>query len=107
MPEAQEQEVRRRMPNRRPHAIEEFQFGGQTYIGFLGVYPDTREPGDVWIDVGPTGSDIEQESIATGIAASHAIQCGCPLKDLSSSLPKLSNGKPASALGTFLSLVGD
>jgi hypothetical protein len=104
MPEAQEQEVRKRPPNRREIETITFTFAGITHHGSVGVYPDDGEPAEIWLEAGKVGSDVQQAARSTAISSSLAIQHGCPLKTIKGALPKLHNNKAADALGTFLAL---
>lgn len=97
--------ARRRLRNRRQIETITFTHDNLTYHGSIGLYEDEETPGEVWLEAGKVGSAVQQTARSGAIAASMALQYGCPLKELQSSLPKLPNGKPADALGTFLSLV--
>jgi hypothetical protein len=99
--------TRKPLHNRRQVETVTFRFNGQTYHGSVGLYPDHTTPGEVWLEAGVIGSDVQLAAKESAVAASFALQYGCPMSALMAGLPKLSNGKPASALGTFLSLVND
>jgi hypothetical protein len=98
---------RKPLHNRRQVETVTFRFNGQTYHGSVGLYPDHTTPGEVWLEAGHIGSDVQLSAKEAAVAASLALQHGCSVDTLRGALPKLSNGKPASALGTFLSLVND
>jgi hypothetical protein len=98
---------RRRPPNRREIITETFTHGGITFHGSVGIYPDDGAPAEIWLEGGKVGSDVQQAARSAAIAASLALQFHCPLTTMRAALPKLQGGKPADALGTFLSLVAD
>jgi hypothetical protein len=98
---------RKRIPNRREIITQTFDYGGITFHGSVGIYPDDGAPAEIWLEGGKVGSDVQQSARSAAIAASLALQHSCPLKTLRNALPKLHNGKPADSLGTFLSLVAD
>ncbi len=99
--------ARRRLNNRRNILTQTFTLGGITYHGSIGYYDDHVTPGEVWLEGGTVGSDVQHTARSAAIGSSLAVQHGCPVKTISRALPKLSNGKPADALGTFLHLVAD
>lgn len=74
--------VRRRLPDNRPSIIHKFRVG--THKGYLhiGLYPDTKMPGEIFINVAKEGSTISglMDSFAT--AVSMGLQYGVPLPAL-------------------------
>lgn len=94
--------TREPLPNRRQCMTVPFEHNGVKYYATAGFYPDWRF-GEVFISGAKVGSDSEAAAHAAAIAASLAIQNGCPLKTLRDAMPRLADGKtPADSLGACL-----
>ena len=73
---------RRKLPDQAPSIRRKFQVGGTEGYIHVGLYPDTKEPGEVFITVSKEGSTLAgvMDSFATSISL--ALQYGVPLEDL-------------------------
>jgi len=73
---------RQKLPDQAPSIRRKFQVGGTEGYIHVGLYPDTKEPGEVFITVSKEGSTLAgvMDSFATSISL--ALQYGVPLQDL-------------------------
>ncbi len=74
--------VRRRLPDERESVTHKFSIGGHEGYLTVGLYPDTRQPGEIFIRMSKEGSSISglMDSFATAISL--ALQYGVPLSTL-------------------------
>ncbi len=74
--------VRRRLPDEREGVTHKFSIGGHEGYLTVGLYPDTRQPGEIFIRMSKEGSSISglMDSFATAISL--ALQYGVPLSTL-------------------------
>ncbi len=76
------QAVRRRLPDERASITHKFSIGGHEGYLTVGLYPDTQQPGEIFIRMAKEGSSISglMDSFATAISL--ALQYGVPLSTL-------------------------
>jgi len=74
--------VRRRLPDERAGVTHKFSIGGHEGYLTVGLYPDTHQPGEIFIRMSKEGSSISglMDSFATAISL--ALQYGVPLSTL-------------------------
>ena len=74
--------VRRRLPDERTSITHKFSIGGHEGYITVGLYPDTNDPGEIFIRMAKEGSSISglMDSFATAISLS--LQYGVPLSTL-------------------------
>ena len=74
--------VRRRLPDERAGLTHKFSIGGHEGYLTVGLYPDTNQPGEIFIRMSKEGSSISglMDSFATAISL--ALQYGVPLSTL-------------------------
>ena len=74
--------VRRRLPDERTGVTHKFSIGGHEGYLTVGLYPDTNQPGEIFIRMSKEGSSISglMDSFATAISL--ALQYGVPLQTL-------------------------
>ncbi len=74
--------VRRRLPDERASVTHKFSIGGHEGYLTVGLYPDTHQPGEIFIRMSKEGSSISglMDSFATAISL--ALQYGVPLQTL-------------------------
>jgi len=74
--------VRRRLPDERAGVTHKFSIGGHEGYLTVGLYPDTNQPGEIFIRMSKEGSSISglMDSFATAISL--ALQYGVPLSTL-------------------------
>ena len=74
--------VRRRMPDERPSITHKFSISGHEGYLHVGLYPDNRMPGEIFIRMAKEGSTISGVMDAFATSVSIALQYGVPLADL-------------------------
>ena len=95
---------RNRIPNRRRRTPISFELNGHVYTGGAGHYP-SGEIGELFLSAGKTGTDLAISIAESCIAASLAIQYGCPIETLRDALLKDDSGKAAGALGRMVEIL--
>jgi len=82
LPLAPPKAVRRRLPDERAGLTHKFSIGGHEGYLTVGLYPDTNQPGEIFIRMSKEGSSISglMDSFATAISL--ALQYGVPLSTL-------------------------
>lgn len=80
--EVKHQSRRRRLPDTRPAINHKFEIGGHEGYVNIGLYPDTQEPGELFLKVAKEGSVVAGLLDAIGIAISLGRQYGVPLEAL-------------------------
>lgn len=99
---------RRRLPNRRAHWTYEFEHAGIRYAAGIGRFEDDPDAGlaEVFFNVpGKAGTTIESHARDEAIAASLALQFGCPVDVLRRALTRNVDGSPSGALGRLLGIL--
>lgn len=74
--------VRKRLPDERPSITHKFSIAGHEGYLHIGLYPDTRMPGEIFITMAKQGSTIAGLMDAFATAISIALQYGVPIEDL-------------------------
>ena len=74
--------IRKRLPDERPSVTHKFSIAGHEGYLHVGLYPDTRMPGEIFITMAKQGSTIAGLMDAFATAISIALQYGVPLEDL-------------------------
>jgi hypothetical protein len=95
---------REKLQNLRQGETIEFEHYGHKFYGRVGEYPDGR-PGEVWLSTGKTGTQLAITMQDSAIAASLALQFGCPIETLRGAFLRGDDGKPAGPLGALLDLM--
>jgi hypothetical protein len=96
--------ARKSLPNRRAHALYNFECDGQHYIGGVGRFPD-GSLAEVFLNGRKVGTASEANAQDAAIIASLALQHGCPAEVLRHALNRdRYSGGP---LITLLGLVAD
>lgn len=74
--------VRRRLPDQRPSITHKFTIAGQEGYITVGLYPESRDPGEIFITMAKQGSTLSglMDAFATSISLN--LQYGVPLEDL-------------------------
>jgi ribonucleoside-diphosphate reductase alpha chain len=96
--------TRERLPNRHTTIRRRFDFGGHRYYGDIGFYKDWR-PGEVFLDVGKPGTDMQHMARDLAVAVSLGLQHGVTLAELRDAVTRLDDGSPAGPLGKFLDII--
>ena len=74
--------VRKRLPDERPALVHKFSVAGHEGYLHVGMYPDTKLPGEIFITMAKEGSTISGLMDAFATSVSIALQYGVPLADL-------------------------
>ena len=92
---------RERLQDRRERIPVDFEFNGHQFIGGAGLYPDGRI-GELFLNAGKTGTHLSITMQDCAIAASLALQYGCPLEVLRHAMLRDDDGIAAGPLGHLL-----
>ena len=98
--------TRVRLPNRRLSDRLEFEHQGQRFTAELGLYPDGR-PGEVFLSSVKISSPMDIIVRDSAIAASLALQHGCPIDVLQAALLRQPDGTGAGPLSKALALLSE
>ncbi len=74
--------IRKRLPDERPSVTHKFSIAGHEGYVHIGLYPETRMPGEIFITMAKQGSTIAGLMDAFATSISIALQYGVPLEDL-------------------------
>ncbi len=74
--------IRRRLPDERPALTHKFSIAGHEGYLHVGMYPDTKLPGEIFITMSKQGSTLSGVMDAFATSISIALQYGVPLADL-------------------------
>jgi hypothetical protein len=96
--------TRQRLPNRRRSEVVTFIHEGFRYRGSVSRFADGRIA-EVFLHSAKVDTQIAAAAHDVAIAASLALQFGCPASTLRRALLRLSNGDAAGPLGELLDLV--
>jgi hypothetical protein len=95
---------RRRLTHRRPSETFEIEVGGLRYTATVGRYPDGTV-GEVFLQNHKPGSQSDTNARDAAVAASLALQHGCPLETLQRALLSDSHGRPSTPLGAAVDII--
>jgi ribonucleoside-diphosphate reductase alpha chain len=93
--------TRMRLPNRRASMTFEFEVGGRRYVATLSSFDD-GDPAEIFITDHRAGSAAGIMASDAAIAASLALQHGCPLEVLRKALSRDSHGRDTGPLSAAL-----
>jgi hypothetical protein len=96
--------ARRRLPDRRLAETFELEIGGLRYTATVGRHADGRVL-EVFLQNHKPGSQSDSNARDSAIAASLALQFGCPLDVLQRALLRDSHGRPSTPLGEALDII--
>ena len=94
---------RRLLPQRRHCETFEIAFGGlgRQNVVTVGYYA-TGEPGEVFINSGRSGEQVEAVARDGAVLISLALQYGVPLENIRTAITRLENGEPSSIVGAVV-----
>ena len=90
--------TRRILPQRRASETFDLRFWSQNFTITVGRYPDGMI-GEVFIDGGKTGQDVQSTARDAAVVISLALQHGVPIEAIRHAVTRNSNGEAASILG--------
>jgi hypothetical protein len=98
---------RERLPNRRVGETFDLEVAGLRYTATVGRFADGRL-GEIFLQNHKPGSQSDSNARDAAVAASLALQFGCPVEVLRRALLRDSHGRPSTPLGGALDrLAGD
>ena len=74
--------TRKRLPDERPSITHKFSIAGHEGYLTVGLYPETEQPGEIFITIAKQGSTLAGMMDAFATSVSIALQYGVPLQDL-------------------------
>jgi hypothetical protein len=89
------------LPARRSAETFNMRFWNQNFTVTVGSYDDGR-PGEIFIDGGKTGQDVQATARDAAVTFSLALQHGVPLSVISHAVTRGERGEPASILGAII-----
>lgn len=92
------------LPRRRESETISFVHGDFHYIATLGYHPGGRL-GEVFLDSGKAGTSLSIATRDAAIAASLALQHGCPVETLRGAFLRNTDGSGAGVLATLFDLI--
>jgi hypothetical protein len=93
--------TRNRLPNRRSAEASELAFGQLHYTYTAGRFPD-GSVGEIFLQSHKPGSQSDANARDAAVAASLALEYGCPLHGLQRALLRDAQGRPSTPLGTAI-----
>jgi hypothetical protein len=105
MSEAAPHTTRRRLPNRRPQELIDFEHEGRRYTAGISRFDDGHLA-EIFINLaGRTGGMIEVLARDTAVAVSLCLQFGCDVETLRCALMRDSQGRASGPVGELLDLL--
>ncbi len=92
------------LPQRRDSETIDFRFWNQPLSMTVGYYDDGT-PGEVFIDGGKTGQDVQSTARDAAVVLSIALQHGMPLDTIRHAVTRNGSGEPGSVLGAIVDLM--
>jgi ribonucleoside-diphosphate reductase alpha chain len=96
--------IRQRLPNRRASIVFELELHGLRYTASASYFADGR-PAEIFLQNHKPGSQSDSNARDSAVAASLALQFGCPLEVLQRAVLRDSQGRPSTPLGAALDLI--
>jgi len=98
--------ARERLPNRRANATFELEVGNLHYTATFSHFADGRV-GEIFLQNHKADSQADAFARDSAIAASLALQFGCPLETLRNAVLRNADGKPSTPLGAALDQIAE
>jgi ribonucleoside-diphosphate reductase alpha chain len=95
---------RQRLPQRRLAETFDLEVSGLRYTATVGRFPDGRI-GEVFLQNHKPGSQSDANARDAAVAASLALQFGCPIQVLQRALLRDSQGRPSTPLGAAVDAI--
>jgi hypothetical protein len=97
---------RQRLTNRRISETFELEVGGLRYTATVGRYADGTI-GEIFLQNHKRGSASDADARDAAVAASLALQFGCPVETLQCALLRDSHGRPSTPLGAAIDIIAE
>src|SRR5437588_8753871 len=98
--------ARERLPNRRASTVFDFECAGLRYTATVSRFRDGRFA-EVFVQNHKPGSQSDSNARDAAVAASLALQYGCPLDVLRRALLRDSQGRPSMPLGAAIDAIAE
>jgi hypothetical protein len=98
--------ARNRLPNRRNNETFTLEVAGLHYTCTISRFPDGRV-GEIFLTNTKPSSQSDVNARDSAVAASMALQFGCPLEVLRRALLRDSHGRPSTPLGAALDAISE
>jgi hypothetical protein len=98
--------TRKQLPNRRRATTLAVEAHGSPFTASFGYFPDGKV-GEIFLQNHRPGSQADSNARDGAIAASLALQYGCPLEVLRRALLRDSHGRPSTPLGAALDAISE
>ena len=96
---------RESLPQRRHSEVFDYKtVRGIRYTVTVGFYDDGR-PGEIFLDAGKEGTDVQVLARDTAVLVSLLLQYGCGLTHIRSAISREANGDPQGAVGHILDVI--
>jgi hypothetical protein len=92
---------RRILPQRRSAETFQLRFWNQPVSVTVGYYKDGT-PGEIFVDAGKTGQDVQSTARDAAVVLSLALQHGATVATIQHAVTRSGNGEAASVLGAIL-----
>ena len=96
--------MRRLLPQRRRAETFTVIHRDQSFVVTVGFFDDGT-PGEVFIDGGKTGTDVQSIARDAGVLLSLALQHSTPIKTIRHAITRSGNGEAASILGAIVDVL--
>jgi len=97
--------ARQCLPNRRASSTFELELCGLRYTATVSRFADGR-PAEIFLQNHKPGSQSDANARDSAVAASLALQFGCPLETLQRAVLRDAAGRPSTPLGAALDAIG-
>ncbi|MBF0169075.1 MAG: hypothetical protein HQL45_15745 [Alphaproteobacteria bacterium] len=81
--------IRKRLPDRRRSINRPVQIGAITATGTVGFYPDDEQIGEIFLEAGKEGADMQRFMADVATLISIALQYGAPIERLAHSMGRM------------------
>jgi hypothetical protein len=95
---------RRVLPQRRASETRNVRFYNQDVAFTVGYYPDGT-PGEIFIDAGKSGMDVQSTARDAAVTLSLALQHGAPIETIRRAVTRNGSGEPTSVLGAIVDIL--
>jgi hypothetical protein len=98
--------ARNRLPDRRASTTFEIEVANLKYTATIGRFTDGKI-GEIFLQNHKPGSQSDSNARDAAVAASLALQFGCPLQVLRRALLRDAQGRPSTPLGAAIDAIAD
>jgi hypothetical protein len=95
---------REHLPARRPSLVFDLELNGLRFTASYSCFPDNRVA-EIFLQNHKPGSQSDSNARDSAIAASLALQFGCPLETLRGAVLRDSTGRPSTPLGIAIDAI--